>query len=127
MGEAVGVTASTRLSRVVERVLRSRAHGLLSRRLLLLTCTALPSGRRITVFVEYRDADGALVVRSRAQRAWWRHLRGGVPVTLHLRGTELGALAVVDESRAAEGRVEVLLRVASTEGQAWRLAGQASR
>src|SRR6266545_631651 len=89
MGEAVGVTASTRLSRVVERVLRSRAHGLLSRRLLLLTCTARPSGRRITVFVEYRDADGALVVRSRAQRAWWRHLRGGVPVTLHLRGTEL--------------------------------------
>ena len=119
-----GVTARARLNRSVESILRSRAHGLLSRRVLLLTCTGRRSGRRITVPLEYRDADGALLVRSRPHRRWWRNLRGGVPVTVHLRGVELGALAVVDESRAHDGLVEVLLRVASTEGQAWRRASQ---
>lgn len=117
----------TNIHRVVERVLRSRVHGLLSRRVLLLTCTARPSGRRITMPLEYRTADGALLVRSHVHRRWWQHLRGGAPVTVHLRGAELGALAMVDETHLTEGRVEVHLRVASTEGQAWRLARQVAR
>lgn len=71
---------------IVRAVLRSPAHGLLSRRVALLTVTGRRSGRTFTFPVMYRR-DGShvtLTVGSPERKRWWRNLRGGAAVELML-------------------------------------------
>lgn len=82
-------------------LLRSRFHTLLSNQVLLITVTGKMTGRRYTLPVNYlRDGDHLIVV-SRADRRWWRNLRGGAPVELRLRGGDLRGYADVIEGPAA--------------------------
>jgi hypothetical protein len=78
-------------------LLRSRLHALLSSQVMLITVTGKTTGRRYTLPVNYvRDGDH-LIVSSRADRRWWRNLRGGAPVELRLRSDDLRGYADVIE------------------------------
>ena len=68
-----------------EALLRSPLHFLVSNRLLLITFTGRRSGEEFTTPVAY-DRDGeTLAITSTTDSDWWRNLRGGQPVTVHLR------------------------------------------
>jgi F420H(2)-dependent quinone reductase len=66
---------------------------------MLLTYTGRVSDRTFTVPVLYARHGGDLVVyvgRHRAKR-WWRNMRGGAPVHVHVRGEDYaGTARVVD-------------------------------
>jgi hypothetical protein len=78
-------------------LLRSRLHTLLSNQVLLITVTGKLTGRRYTLPVNYLRDGAHLIVSSRADRRWWRNLRGGAPVELRLRGDDLRGYAEVIE------------------------------
>jgi hypothetical protein len=97
---------------VMSALLRSPLHGLLSRRLFLLTVTGRRSGRRFTLPLGYvPDRDGLLVISQHAdQKRWWRNLRGGAPVALHLRGCRLtGRADVIETPLAVAAEIERLV------------------
>ncbi len=82
---------------IMKWILRSPMHGLISKSVMLVTFAGRKSGKVYTVPVNYvRDGDQYLTVSYR-QRNWWRNLRGGVPVTLHIEGQDLKAVAEVEE------------------------------
>ncbi|WP_436908611.1 nitroreductase/quinone reductase family protein [Halosimplex marinum] len=84
-GPPVPEVAYRVINPVVERLLRSPLHGLVSDSLVLLTFTGRESGDEYTTPVGYWvDDDGRLVVTT--QSPWWRNLRGGRPVKVLLRG-----------------------------------------
>jgi hypothetical protein len=92
---------------LVRRVLESRAHRLLSGRLVLLAYRGRRSGRELRIPLRYAETEsGALVavaVRPDHKR-WWRAFRTEAPATLTLRGAHQGAVGVVadgDERVAA--------------------------
>src|SRR4051812_2573211 len=72
----------------VVALLRSRAHRLVSGRLLLITVTGRRTGRTFEIPVGYsRDGDQLTIpVVMPGAKLWWRNLRGGAPVQLLLRG-----------------------------------------
>ena len=68
--------------------------------LLLITVTGRKSGHAISTPVNYaRDGD-TLLITSKADRTWWKNLRGGAPVTLLMNGKTYRATATVIEDRA---------------------------
>ena len=86
-------------------LLRSRLHTLISGTTMLITLTGKKTGWRYTIPVDYaRDGD-SLIVTSRADRMWWRNLRGGAPVELRLRTSDLQGHAEVIEGAAAVSSV----------------------
>lgn len=87
---------------LVELLLRSPLHDLLSDSLLLLTFIGRRSGREYTTPVGYHRLGDGLVVFTHS--GWWRNLRGGRPVTLRLRGERRRAEAtpVTDPEAVAE-------------------------
>ena len=79
-------------------ILRSPLHRLISRNLMLITVTGHKSRQTYTVPVAYQQHHREVrIVSERADR-WWRNLRGGAPVTLHLQGREVeGQASVIEE------------------------------
>lgn len=67
-------------------ILRSPLHGMISSGMMVLTYTGRKTGRQISLPVGYIQMDGRLLNTSLRSRTWWRSLRGGAPVRLHLRG-----------------------------------------
>ena len=82
---------------IMQQVLRSPLHGLLSGNMMLIKFTGRKSGKPYSVPTNYvRDGDDLWVVSLR-RRTWWRNLRGGTPVAVCLCGQELkGTAEVVD-------------------------------
>lgn len=73
---------------VVEAVLRSPAHPLLSRWLLLLSYEGRRSGRRYVTPAMYRRTPRGVVLFTPAEATnWWRNFRGGHPIDVLVRGT----------------------------------------
>jgi hypothetical protein len=69
-------------------ILRSPLHGIMSSFTMILTYKGRKSGELISVPISY-FRDGNIVTNfSNADRLWWRSLRGGVPVTLLIRGRD---------------------------------------
>jgi deazaflavin-dependent oxidoreductase (nitroreductase family) len=67
--------------------------------MLLITVTGHKTGRLISTPVNYvRDGD-TLLITSKADRTWWKNLRGGAPVTLVMNGKTYRATAAVIEDR----------------------------
>lgn len=96
---------------IIELLLRSPLHGLVSSGIMLVNYTGRKSGRSLFVPVSYvRDGEdeNVLWTTSLRKRTWWRNLRGGVPVTLHLRGKRQAATGAAIE--APEGVAEALIR-----------------
>lgn len=65
-------------------LLRSPLHSLVSDSIMLLTFTGSQTGKEYTTPVGYWVKDDALIVTT--QSPWWRNLKGGQPVSMHLRG-----------------------------------------
>lgn len=84
-------------------MLRSPLHGMMSGSTMLITVTGRKSGKSITTPVNYYQEGDTLWVISNRERTWWRNLKGGVPVKLHLRGREKSGFGEVllDEAAVA--------------------------
>lgn len=78
-------------------VLRSPAHGMVSKFTTLITFTGCKSGKTYTTPVSYSQFDDQVYIFTHAN--WWKNLCGGAPVTLTLRGQDLKGVAepVVDD------------------------------
>lgn len=73
---------------VMRALLRSRAHGLLSDSVMLITFTGRKSGKSFTTPVRYLFDGDKVQCFTTADTQWWRNLRGGADVTLRIRGKE---------------------------------------
>jgi deazaflavin-dependent oxidoreductase (nitroreductase family) len=84
-------------------MLRSPLHGMMSGSTMLVTVTGRKSGRLITTPVNYYQEGDTLWVISNRERTWWRNLKGGASVKLHLRGREVNGFgeALLDEAVVA--------------------------
>jgi deazaflavin-dependent oxidoreductase (nitroreductase family) len=76
-------------------LLRSPMHRLMSGSTMLITVTGRKTGRAITTPVNYVQNGDTIWVLSSRERNWWRNLRAGAPVTLHLQGKDRSAVAQV--------------------------------
>jgi hypothetical protein len=90
-----------RLNPVIAGILRSRAHGLVSRDLLLLCYVGAKSGITRTLPLSYVEVGGRLYLCTRSSR-WWLSLRSGAPVVLWLRGRRVSATPTIVDLRSAE-------------------------
>jgi deazaflavin-dependent oxidoreductase (nitroreductase family) len=102
------------VNRTMKFVLRSPMHGIVDKKILLITFTGRKSGKTYTTPVSYSQSDGQVVVFTHAD--WWKNLRGDVPVMLHIRGRELQGLAepiAEDKQAVAAGLAEHLRKVRS--------------
>jgi F420H(2)-dependent quinone reductase len=84
---------------VVRSLLRSPLHRLLSDSLMLMTYTGRISDRTFTIPVLYARHHGDLLVYvgGHERKSWWRNLRGGAPVHIHVGGADFaGRARVVD-------------------------------
>ena len=91
-------TSVTKLVRAIGNwciavLLRSPFHGLLSRTMLLISFAGRRSGKTYTLPVNYARDGEAIVIVSRADRSWWRNLRGGAPVWVRVQGKNLTGYA----------------------------------
>ena len=107
----VAMEVETRLvNPLVERLLRSRLHWLLSRRFAVLSYEGRVSGNRITTPVLYeRDGGDLVVTTAQNEVTWWKNFRGGHPATLWVRGAPVETMGrAVIEPEAVEAWVEDL-------------------
>lgn len=90
------------VSQAVAMLLRSPLHGLMSHQTMLLTLHGRKTGKSYTVVVTYAQEGETVFILSRAN--WWKNLRGGAQVLLHLRGQAVKGFAepVFDQSLIAE-------------------------
>ena len=94
---SLAVRVSLRLNRLVDVVLRSHFHWLLSRGLTLITVTGRRTGRRYTIPVGYLEtSDGVVVLVGDApSKTWWRNYLDPGPIEVRLRGVPRVGCAVV--------------------------------
>jgi hypothetical protein len=86
------------LNRVMKLMLRSPFHGVISKRIMLITFTGRKSGRAFTTPVTYvRDGE---IIRVFSNQRWWRNLIDGAPVVLRLRGMDVPGFATVEQDKA---------------------------
>jgi deazaflavin-dependent oxidoreductase (nitroreductase family) len=97
----------------VSWLLRSPAHGLLSRNVMLVSVTGRKSGKTYTTPVEYKRTGNKVAVVSRAGRTWWRNLEGGAPVRVFLRGKWHDGQADVERPDDQPDRVAIDIRLTS--------------
>jgi deazaflavin-dependent oxidoreductase (nitroreductase family) len=88
---------------LMKALLRSPLHGLLSKKLMLLTVTGRRTGRTYTLPVGRFESPGGGLVLS-AGGSWRHNLHGGADVRIRLAGRDHSARAVLEEdpARAAE-------------------------
>ncbi len=103
---------------LVRALLRSPAHRVMSRGVLLLSYTGRRSGRRITLPVQYARADQSLILwpAHHDRKRWWRNLQPPAPVRLRVAGRELHGTAQVlvdDTAQIAEALTIFLARFPS--------------
>jgi len=87
------------VNKAMKFVLRSPAHGMVSKTVLLITFTGRKSGKTYTTPVSYSQNGDQVNIFTHA--VWWKNLRSGTPVTLRLRGREFQGLAVPVEDKQA--------------------------
>ena len=76
-------------------VLRSPLHGLMSKSTMLISFKGRKSGKTYETPVNYHREGQTITVVSWKNRAWWKNLRGGVPVTVRVEGEDLTGTADV--------------------------------
>lgn len=81
------------LNKTMKFVLRSPLHGMVSNYLTLITFTGRKSGKHYTTPVSYYQQEDTVFIFTHAN--WWKNLRGGVPVTIRLRGRDYPGMAEV--------------------------------
>jgi len=102
------------VTQAMKFILCSPVHGMVSKTVLLITFTGRKSGKTYTTPVDYSQDGDQVTIFTHAD--WWKNLRGGVPVTLRIRGRELQGLAepiAEDKGAVAAGLTEHLQKVPS--------------
>lgn len=102
------------VNQAMKFVLRSPAHGMVSKSVLLITFNGRKSGKTYTTPVDYSQDGDQVCFFTHAN--WWKNLRGGTPVTLRVRGRDLQGLpetVVEDKKAVAAGLMEHLRKVPS--------------
>lgn len=74
-------------------MLRSPLHRFVSSLYLLLIFSGRKSGKRYTVPVQYGQDGQRLYIITSEGYTWWKNLRGGAEIQVHLRGRTLHAHA----------------------------------
>ncbi len=99
------------INAVLKVALRSPLHALFSEDVMLVTVTGRKSCKPYTVPLSYACDGGCTIVCFTSDRwsKWWRNLRGGAPVTAHVRGRKLKGTAT-----AITGDCELLVRELQT-------------
>lgn len=82
---------------LVERLLRSRFHGFLSRALLVVSWSGRKSGKRFSIPTGYqRDGDDVVVLLSKpGAKTWWKNFRSPWPADLLIAGREQTAMGTL--------------------------------
>jgi hypothetical protein len=96
----------------VRVVLESRAHSLLSGRLVLLAYRGRRSGRPFRIPLRYAEMEsgGLVAVAVRPERKqWWRAFSGANRATLRLRGAQIEARGLVVEGAARDAAIGAYL------------------
>lgn len=117
------------MNRVVNPVVRLLLKSPLYRLMpgvMLITVTGRHSGRAYTTPVQYALVEDRVFVLTRANRRWWRNVRGGADVELRLRGKSRHGRAEAFRP-SADGAAAALaaFRGSSLEKAVGRLGGQA--
>ena len=73
---------------IVRLLLRCPIHGFWSKGLLLITFTGKKSGRQFTTPVRYVRIGNLIRCFTSFENMWWRNLRGGADVALHIQGED---------------------------------------
>ncbi len=83
-------------------LLRSPLHSVVSDSLMLITFTGRKTGREYTTPVGYHEYGDGIIVFTHSD--WWRNLKGGAQVKLHITGERRVARAtpIEDPDRVAE-------------------------
>ena len=89
---------------IISRLLNSPFHGFISKNMMLMTYTGRKSGKAYSLPMNYlriRNGDGEMLyTQSYRDRHWWRNLRNGATVNIHLQGKNYSAVAeVVEDER----------------------------
>jgi deazaflavin-dependent oxidoreductase (nitroreductase family) len=98
------------LNRTMKVILRSPAHAMVSKTILLITFTGRKSGKNYTTPVSYSQNGDQVSIFTHAN--WWKNLRNGSPVTVRIRGRELQGLAetVAEDKQAVAAGLRAHLR-----------------
>lgn len=106
---------------LVKWLLRSPLHVAMSGSVLLLTFKGRNSGKSYTTPVSYvREGEDLLLVSSR-DRSWWKNLRGGARVMLHIRGRDEEGVAEAFEGGDAEDGLLSVLRAVPAYRRHWNV------
>jgi len=101
-------------------ILRSPLHRLLSNSVLLLTFTGRKTGKRFTIPVGYTREGDTLTLFS--SKSWYKNLRGGRPVVVHLQGRgRAGRAEVIEEREAVLEAAEHLVAQYGLKGAGQRI------
>lgn len=106
---------------IMEWVLRSPVHGMLSGNTMIIHYTGRKSGKAYHLPVGYQQVDGALLTTSSKKRTWWRNLRGGVAITILLKRKMVSAHAQVVEDD--QGVADSLIKFIETNPRDARMFG----
>ena len=90
------------VNRLMRPLLRSLLHRVVSKKIALLTFTGRKSGRTYALPLSYVQDGRTLYFGT--ETPWYRNLRGGVPVTVRLRGKMYAGTAEVIEDEAGLAR-----------------------
>jgi deazaflavin-dependent oxidoreductase (nitroreductase family) len=103
-------TVPSFVTETMKFLLRSPMHGMVSKTVLLITFTGRKSGKSFTTPVDYSQEGDQVTIFSHAN--WWKNLRGGAPVSVHIQGRELKGLAepVADDKQAIAAGLAAHLR-----------------
>jgi deazaflavin-dependent oxidoreductase (nitroreductase family) len=82
---------------ILTALLRSPLHAMADGGMMLISVTGRRSGRVYTTPVNYSREGETLTVISMRERTWWRNLRGGAEVGVHLQGQARRGRATVAE------------------------------
>ncbi len=82
---------------IITLLLRSPLYRLMGQGLMLITYKGRKSGKIYTTPINYSEINGELLTTSFKERKWWRNLKDGAQVTVHLNGRDCKATCVVLE------------------------------
>jgi len=83
------------VNRLIRPLLASPLHGILSKRLMLLTYTGRKTGRHITIPIGYFEGEPGTVLAMSSTTTWVANLRTGPTVRLRIRGRDHDAVPTV--------------------------------
>ena len=98
------------VNQAMKFVLRSPAHGMVSKTILLIHFTGRKSGEAYTTPVSYSQQDDQVFIFTHAK--WWKNLRSDQPVTLTIRGQNVQGFpeTVANDKKAIAAGLSAHLR-----------------